>query len=64
MKKIKNPHRSRLTDDHLHHMLRECTSNFDVEIKNNSEQYPTAKITILSVFKIIQTVVISLFFNL
>jgi len=34
MKKIKNPYRSRLTDDHLHHVLRASTSNFNVEIEN------------------------------
>jgi len=32
-KKIKNPHRSRLTDDHLHRVLRADTSNFDVEFE-------------------------------
>lgn len=34
MRKIKNPYRSRLTDDHLHHVLRASTSNFNVEIEN------------------------------
>lgn len=34
MKKIKNQHRLCLTDDHLHHVLRAGTSNFNVEIKN------------------------------
>ncbi|VVC39075.1 Ribonuclease H-like domain,HAT, C-terminal dimerisation domain, partial [Cinara cedri] len=41
MKKIKNPYRSRLTDDHLHHVLRASTSNFNVEIEkiiNNIQQ--------------------------
>ncbi|CAI6345041.1 unnamed protein product [Macrosiphum euphorbiae] len=41
MKKIKNPYRSLLTDDHLHHVLRASTSNFNVEIEkiiNNIQQ--------------------------
>jgi hypothetical protein len=41
MKQIKNPCRLRLTDDHLHHVLRAGTSNFNVEIEkiiNNIQQ--------------------------
>lgn len=43
--KIKNPHLSRITDNHLHRESRAATSNFDVEIeRKKNEQYPTAKI--------------------
>lgn len=41
MKKIKNPYRSRLTDDYLHHVLRARASNFNMEIEkiiNNIQQ--------------------------
>lgn len=33
IKKIINPHRSHLIDDHLHRVLRSGTNNFDVEIE-------------------------------
>jgi len=33
MKKIKNPYRSRLTDDYLHHVSKASARNFNVEIE-------------------------------
>lgn len=41
MKKIKDTYRSHSTDDHLHHVLRASTSNFNVQIEkiiNNIQQ--------------------------
>jgi len=61
MKKLIPTPMTLITDDHLHHMFRACECNFENNYVNrkNSEQYPTAKITLS-----VQTVVIFLFSNL